>query len=212
LTPRRPRRLLRTLALASIALLTAAGIAAAASRHSHHRRHARHHAAAHAAGVVAYAALLREPTAADSENAEIVNTARENDSGLRPSAARLLDANANGRTWLIPTDRGELCLGLQPAGQYEEVERRRGLEHLSFAYACGPTATVEAQGLVLRLYDNVVGIVPDGVTSVSVDVGNAAPEREPVLDNTYRFSVADGFHEGQISFQDRSGAEQVDRL
>jgi hypothetical protein len=211
LRPRRSRRFLRTLVISSIAVLTAAGIATAASRHNRHKHHAKHHAA-HAAGVVAYAALLREPTAADAENAEIVATASENDSGLRPSAARLLDADANGRTWLVPTDRGELCLGLQPEGQYEEVERKRGLEHLSFAYACGPTASVEAQGLVLRLYDNVVGVVPDGVSSVVVSVGDAAPEREPVVGNTYRFSVPDGFHEGQISFQDRSGAEQVIRL
>jgi len=216
MTPRRPRRLLEVLALAAAAALTAAGIAAGAARHGHHHRtakraHVHSLARAAASATVAYASLLRQATSTDAENAEVLSTAHDDD-GLRPAAARVLQVSPNGRTWLIPTDRGELCLGVQPAAQHEALEHERGLEHLGLAYACSPTASVEAQGLVLRVYDEVVGIVPDGVASVATSVAGGAPETESVVDNTYRLTVPDGFQEGWVSFHDRNGVEQIDRL
>jgi hypothetical protein len=211
--PRRSRRSLKVLALAGAIALTVAGIAAAAARHGrHHRPRAHAHVLARTAGTGgSFAVLGREPTAADAENAEVLATSHD-DEGLRPAAARVLQTSPDGRTWLIPTDRGELCLGVQPAGQYVARERERGLEHLGLAYACSPTATVEAEGLVLRVYDEVVGLVPDDVSSVTTSVAGGAPQKRAVTGNTYRLTVPDGPQEGWVSFHDPNGVEQTGRL
>jgi len=194
------------------AALAATGIADAASRHG--RSHARHHVRARAAaneGGLPYAALSRSPTQADRENEAVVGAAEQN-GALQPAEARVLEIDSSGRTWLIPTSTGEVCLGVQPAGQYEALERERGLAHLALGLACAPIAAARSQSIILRIYDEVVGIVPDGVRSVTSTTGDGPPTGETVSDNTYRFAVSDGFQEGTVAFDTSDGAEQVDRF
>lgn len=206
------RRLPLTLLACAAVALAAAGIATAAARHA--RPHARHHTHARLAadeGAPPYAALSRTPTQADRENGAVVGAA-EQDGSLQPAEARVLEIGSSGRTWLIPTSDGELCLGVQPAGQYDSLESERGLAHLDLGLMCAPIAAAGSQGIILRIYDEVVGIVPDGVGSVTSTTGADAPVDETVSGNTYRFAVPDGFQEGTVSFETPDGVEQVNRF
>jgi hypothetical protein len=186
------------------------GASGHSSARSHHRARA-HSSVAPAQAGDTFAVLARPANASDQEDGALVGAA-QHDPTLEPSAARVLSSDASGTTWLIPTSDGRLCAGLQPAAQYEALEQQRGLEHLSLGYSCAPVASAEGEGIVVHVYDEILGVVPDGVTSVSTSTGGSPPATRTVVDNTYRFSVPAGFVHGTVTFDRGDGTEVVDQF
>ena len=114
--------------------------------------------------------LDRAPNAADRDNA-ILQGVWQHDPALDVDAARVLSSDASGTAWLIPTTDGRLCLASQPAEQFRALETAAGKPHLLLSYGCDAASAVRARGIVLRTHDEILGLVPDGVKSVTTSVG-----------------------------------------
>ncbi len=185
-------------------LLTGTLASARGARNPGHR--------AHAAISSAYAALTRAPTVNDLANATIAGAA-QHDPALVVPGARVLASDASGRTWLIPTTDGRLCLGLEPGTQYAALEQARHLEHVALTYACAPTAQVDSTGVVLRTFGDIVGLVPDGVTQATVAFHGEAPAITAVRNNTYRVKAAGvGFDRATATFASADGSRAAQAL
>ncbi|MCW3047329.1 MAG: hypothetical protein JWO74_1613 [Solirubrobacterales bacterium] len=185
------------LALAAVLLLSHDHASAKTAKRSHSR--------ALAASAGGYQILDRAPNADDRDNS-IIEGAAQHDATLQVSHARVLTADSQGKTWLIPTTDGRLCLAQQPAGQYDALESQRGLGRPALMYVCNAAATVEGHGLVLRTYDDITGLVPDGVDRVATQIrgrsGNAAVAR-----NLYHAQTRDsGFSHGSAEFTAPNGS------
>jgi hypothetical protein len=167
------------LGLASVVVSTACAAAAVATS-ADATKHPRAHRSAAAVAVAGYAALARPATAVDRDRWAVAGAATE-DPTLRVDAARVLRDDAGGRTWLIPTTDGKLCLAEQPApGEYEALEQARHLGHLRLGYACRDQAAAASAGIAIRTYDDVIAVVPDGATAVTTAAPDA-PSRAPEL-------------------------------
>jgi hypothetical protein len=197
------------LALCVVGLVAGAAAQAAKKGNKAHRRVFAHASAA--AGAGGYSILSRAPTATDEENAQVVQ-ARGHYPGLVPAEARVLSSSPEGRVWLMPTDNGELCLGIEPGSQYLQREKERGLGHLTMGFTCSSAGKAQQEGMLTRIYENVVGIVPDGVSKVSYVAGDAAAQTQETKQNTYSFFVHEGFVQGTVSFTGASGEEVADRF
>jgi hypothetical protein len=179
-------------------LMTGALASARGPRNPGHR--------ARAASSPAYSALTRAPNAHDLANTTVAGAA-QHDPALVVSGARVLSSDPNGQTWLIPTTDGRLCLALQPAAQYAAVEQARHLAHMALAYVCAPTAQADQTGIVLRTFEDIVGLVPDGVTQVAIALPGAAPTIGGVHNDTYRVKAGGaGFDQATATFTSADGS------
>ena len=105
---------------------------------------------------------------------------------------------AAGDAWIIPAAQ-EICI--------------RALDAAGPAYGCSPTSAAEAGQLALSIEpgegqskDTIVyGLVPDGVTSVTVRAG-AATTSVPVSDNVYSATLAGP---GEVSYSASGHSGQV---
>jgi hypothetical protein len=209
------RRRARFVALAALAIAVpgAAAVAHGASRQGH----ARHgHPIAHASatqGASAYALLERSPTPVDEENAVVV-AAASHYPGLEPAFARVISDTPTARTWLMPTSNGQLCLGVQPHdGLYAGREQERHLQPLTLGFTCASVEKVDREGITCRVYDDVTGIVPDGVSEITYKVGEEPERTEAVIDNVFTYTMPDtGFVPHWFSFQSPQGEQVFHRL
>jgi hypothetical protein len=207
---RTKRRLARVLVVLCLLALAVGAVAQASKKGSKAHRRTFAHASV-AAGAGGYSVLARPPTTTDEENAQVVQAAGHYP-GIVPAEARVLSTGPEGRVWLMPTDNGELCLGIEPGSQYVQREKERGLGHLTMGFTCNPAGKVQQEGMSTRVYENVVGIVPDGVSQIRYVAGSAAAQTQDIKQNTYSFFVHEGFVPGSVSFTGASGEEVVDRF
>lgn len=208
--PFRINRAAATKAVIAVSLVVAAAgftVAAQASRgapHSRakslHRKAAPAQTATATATATGYAVLDRAPTAADVANG-VIQGASRHDSALVPADARVLTDDATGKVWLVPSNDGRLCLAVQPAGQYAAFETAHHLGSVALATTCASDNAAASHGLALRLYNEVIGIAPDGVSTVSVALGTSAPVAVAVSTNVYRVS-APNRSPGSATFED----------
>jgi hypothetical protein len=204
-------------AVAVVALvLGGLGATVVAQGASGHKNARHHHALAHASalqGARAYSLLERAPTSADEENAA-VTAAASHYPGLEPSLARVVSDTGDGRAWLMPTSTGELCLGFQPAeGVYAAREQERHLQHLTLGFTCATVEKVDHEGITCRVYDDVTGVVPDGVSAITYKIGEAPEETEAVVGNVFTYTMPDvGFVPHWFSFESPDGEKVFHRL
>jgi len=208
LSPRALAAAITLVAIAAAVLASTQGLASARPakplRHqaSGHRAHS-----AVASGL--FGVLQDAPSTADLGNG-VVAGAAEHDASLLPSQARLLSSGTS-KTWLIPTTSGGVCLALQPDQAYVAIEQERGLAHALLNYVCNDADSVATHGLVLRTHNDIVGLVPDGVTSVNTKIGGVTASIA-VHGNLFHASAAAGagalgLPEGTATYTLASGAE-----
>jgi hypothetical protein len=107
------------------------------------------------------------------------------DSSLLPSQAGVLASDSQTTVWIVPTSSGQVCLALQPGDKYASLEDQRGMEHPQLGWVCNSPASVVAHGLAMNTYGDVIGLVPDGVTSVTTHIGDVTSSAT-VRDNLFR--------------------------
>jgi hypothetical protein len=142
-------------------------------------------------GAEAYAVLGRTPNAQDLNDA-VVQGAAQHDPTLVPADARVLTIGAAGVVWLMPTNDGRLCLGVAPGSQYAAIESANHVGHLALGYVCADVATADASGVAVRIYNDIIGLVPDGVTTVSTALSGEQAQVVTVVNNVYSAAVPSG--------------------
>lgn len=164
-------------------------------------------AATQPTGTDSYAVLSRPATPADKEN-QVVRGIAQHDATLRADAARQLLSDDNGTVWLIPTTDGQLCLGEEPrqGGDAATYEQAHGLAPLLMGMTCRNAREASSGGLLLTVLGQHLGLVPDGVGSVSARSVAGDVQSVAVTNNVYRLS-AGAF---TVTFRDSDGLQQVD--
>lgn len=151
------------------------------------------------AASAGYSALNRPASAADRDNA-VIRGAAAHDASLLVDQARTLQTDGNVVTWLIPTSSGKLCLALQPADRYAVIEKQRGLGHPLLNYVCNDAGTVASRGMVLRTYNDITGLVPDGVRTVAVTVSGNTTDANVDRNIYHADATHAGFSDGHVTF------------
>lgn len=103
----------------------------------------------------AYSVLASTQRSEDLANLQLETLAARSDVGFDATGARVVGTAAAGPIWLIPVNGG-LCLGLE-----EVVDTAIGV-------TCESSSDVIARGTTIGNGVNIYGIVPDGVTNVTV--------------------------------------------
>jgi hypothetical protein len=114
--------------------------------------------AATAEQKAAFAVLDRSANTADTYNSRVTRLADAAQRGFAPDDARVVGSTADGPIWLVPAN-GAHCLAL------EDVTDD------SLGASCEPSEAVITRGITVGDGTTAYGLVPDGVTSVTVDDG-----------------------------------------
>jgi hypothetical protein len=132
-----------------------------------------------AADASTWSALTRPPGDAErnTDNMKALQTLQENSRfGVNAGLARQVAVRDGSNVWLMPGN-GFVCIGLQPTGDP------------TMGAGCNTEAAARAGALTVGDGDKVLGIVPDGVRSVTVtDAGTGLRHDEPVTDNVYELA------------------------
>lgn len=129
--------------------------------HATSPRHHAHPAEAPAADLGAFA----EGVLARGGDGALAN-AQAHDPQLDAAAAELIADGPQGRVWLIPTDDGRICLGVEPDGHYDAELPGGGA--LGVAYTCRAASAADAAGIQLGIFHDAVGVVPDASSELAV--------------------------------------------
>jgi hypothetical protein len=103
----------------------------------------------------AYSVLATAQRPEDVANVQVQTLAARSDVGFDATGARIVGATATGPIWLFPVNGG-LCLGLEDTAGG------------AIGAACEATADVVARGTTIGDGTAIYGIVPDGVTAITV--------------------------------------------
>jgi hypothetical protein len=127
--------------------------------------------------------------------------------GLNPSLTQEVAVNPSLHVWLVPGSEG-VCV-IQPL-QMETGQPVLG----AYATGCGSVATASAGGFWGVAGDQggeqtLVGLAPDGNSTVSVMDAEGSDQRVPVVDNVY---VAKGVDLKTVAVRDVAGAVRTFRL
>jgi hypothetical protein len=128
--------------------------------------------------AAAFAILRRPATASDALPASMLPDQFIHIYGANPDLARRVQGLPQGaEAWLVPGN-GSLCLVTNGGA------------------SCGPDATLIKYGLAVESgarseAQSVTGVVPDGVTSVTMTLANGSQQDTPAVDNGYA-ATADG--------------------
>jgi hypothetical protein len=128
--------------------------------------------------AAAFAILRRPATASDALPASMLPEQFIHIYGANPALARRVQGLPQGaEAWLVPGN-GSLCLVTNSGA------------------SCGPDATLIKYGLAIESgsgsgSQSVTGVVPDGVTSVTITLGSGSQQDATVVDNGYT-ATADG--------------------
>ena len=113
------------------------------------------------------------------------------------------------RTWLVPAKNGQICLAVEPGTKYHALEDQLGVGHSTLSWVCNTAASIASRGMALRMYSDITGLVPDGVSSVQTDVDGASAT-VPVASNLYHAHSDSGLvGSGSVSFHSSATGEQA---
>jgi len=134
-------------------------------------------------------------------------SAQAHDPTLDADAAALMAQSAQGMVWLIPTEDGRICLGLEPDGHYGG-ELPAGAS-IGVALSCRPASSVDAGGIELGIFNDAVGVVPDGVAAVTITSAGGDTQTLAVSGDVWRFNYPPQAAIGSASVSFVSGGETV---
>jgi hypothetical protein len=197
----------RRLALATvIVVMVAPSALLASSATAHHRAHrAAHRAQTANAAPASLDAFAGGALASGGDSS--LQSAQVHDPTLDADAAALMAQGVQGMVWLIPTDDGRICLGLEPGGHYDR-ELPSGAS-LGVAFSCRPAASVDADGIELGIFNDAVGVVPEGVAAVTVTSATGVAQTIAVSGDVWRYSYPAAAAVGSASVTFVSGGETV---
>jgi hypothetical protein len=197
----------RRLVLATVIVVMVAPSALLASSAGAHHRAPRTTVQARSvnAAPASLAAFAGGALASGGDSA--LESAQVHDSTLDADAAALMAQGAQGMVWLIPTDDGRICLGLEPDGHYDG-ELPSGAS-IGVAFSCRPASSVDADGIELGIFDDAVGVVPDGVAAVTVTTATGVAQTIAVSGDVWRYSYPGAAAVGSASVTFVSGGETV---
>jgi hypothetical protein len=115
----------------------------------------------------AYSVLATARRSEDTANGQLVTLAARAGVGFDATGARVVGSTAAGPVWLVPVNGG-LCLAL-------EDTPARGI-----GAACESTDDVIARGTTIGDGTTIYGIVPDGVSAVTVTPAGGVTSSVPV--------------------------------
>lgn len=125
------------------------------------------------AAQLALGVLATSVAPGDEANAPIINAAKD-DPALQLRSARRVGQPSVGSLWLIPTNDGRTCLGLEPdpsvVGPAVAVVDGKTVTSgpaPALVYNCESNDDVRATGLVTGTRGRVVGYAPDGTSEVT---------------------------------------------
>jgi hypothetical protein len=209
----RPGRFRRTggrrrLALATVIVVMVTPPALlASSATSHHRLAARATLRARTADALPASLADFAAGALAGGGDSAVENAQAHDPALDADAAALMGQGALGTVWLIPTDDGRICLGVEPQGHYDG--ELPGGASIGVAFSCQPASSVDAAGIELGIFRDAVGVVPDGVAAVTITTAAGDSQTVAVNGNVWRYSYPAGAPVGSASVAFTSGGGTV---
>jgi hypothetical protein len=138
----------------------------------------------------AFSVLARPQTAEERGDFDIQQLVKD-----RPNAqldgARAL--NAAHTVWIIPTDDGQLCIGMKLSGGP------------TFTSACGPAATALSNGLAMTHGDGKLALLPDAARAGQYTAKGAKTAVTENVGSNYLW-LPDG---GALTFTDASGTHTL---
>jgi len=133
--------------------------------------------------------LARVATAVDSSSA--ITDMAQHDPSIRLADVRRVAHDALGDVYLIPTTRGEICLGIAPTSKWPALGAGSTVDAPlpSLSMTCMAAADAMTHGIAGGLRGRYVGVAPDGVTSVRETSDSGSSVGLPLVNGVYHIDL-----------------------